>query len=135
GLENALRVMKSHSDRPGVGIRVDSGDIAAQCALYHQRIKEAGLGSRMIVFEDEVTPETVRKVYDHFRKATGREPTMLFPGAGGYWWRLVHRDTVAAAFKRSATGDHPNVKFSNSPGKESPGGDRRVYGRNDLRVT
>ena len=26
---------------------------------------------------------------------------MLFPGAGGYWWRLVHRDTLAAAFKRT----------------------------------
>ena len=46
----------------------------------------------------------------------------LFPGAGGYWWRLVERNTVAAAFKRSATGAHPNVKFSNSPGKESLGG-------------
>ena len=75
-----------------------------------------------------MTPEVVRQVYDHFREATGQEPTMLFPGAGGYWWRLVHRDTVAAAFKRTATGDHPNVKFSNSPGKESLGGYLRVYG-------
>ena len=59
---------------------------------------------------------------------------MLFPGAGGYWWRLVHRDTVAAAFKRSATGDHPNVKFSNSPGKESLGGYLRVYARGDTLI-
>jgi nicotinate phosphoribosyltransferase len=59
---------------------------------------------------------------------------MLFPGAGGYWWRLVHRDTLAAAFKRSATGNHPNVKFSNSPGKESLGGYLRVYGRGDTMV-
>jgi hypothetical protein len=59
---------------------------------------------------------------------------MLFPGAGGYWWRLVHRDTLAAAFKRSATGHHPNVKFSNSPGKESLGGYLRVYGRDDTLV-
>ena len=51
---------------------------------------------------------------------------MLFPGAGGHWWRLVHRDTVAAAFKRSATADRPNVKFSNSPGKESIAGYLRV---------
>jgi hypothetical protein len=47
---------------------------------------------------------------------------------------LVHRDTVAAAFKRSATGDHPNVKFSNSPGKESLGGYLRVYGRDDTLI-
>ena len=59
---------------------------------------------------------------------------MLFPGAGGYWWRLVHRDTVAAAFKRTATGDRPNVKFSNSPGKESIGGYLRVYGRGDTLI-
>jgi hypothetical protein len=59
---------------------------------------------------------------------------MLFPGAGGYWWRLVHRDTVAAAFKRSATGEHPNVKFSNSLGKESLGGYLRVYGRGEALV-
>ena len=59
---------------------------------------------------------------------------MLFPGAGGYWWRLVHRDTVAAAFKRTATGGHPNIKFSNSPGKESIPGRLRVYGDGDALV-
>ncbi len=134
GLENALRVMTKHRDKPGVGIRVDSGDIAEQCVAYHQRIREAGLPTRMIVFEDEVTPETVRKVYDHFRQATGEEPTMLFPGAGGWWWRVVHRDTLAAAFKRSATEDRPNVKFSNSPGKESLGGYLRVYERGDTLI-
>src|SRR5205823_2533842 len=131
GLENAMRVMTKHHDKPGVGIRVDSGDIAEQCALYHQRIKAAGLTPRMIVFEDEVNPDSVKQVYDHFRRVTGEEPTMLFPGAGGYWWRLVHRDTVAAAFKRTATEEHPNVKFSNSPGKESLGGYLRVYGQGD----
>ena len=134
GLENALRVIKAHPETQDVGIRVDSGDIAGQCVLYFQKIKEAGLTPRLIVFEDEVSPEIVHQVYDHFRQATGQEPTMLFPGAGGYWWRLVHRDTVAAAFKRSATRDHPNVKFSNSPGKESLGGYLRVYERGDTLI-
>ncbi len=134
GLQNALRVMKAHPGKFGVGIRVDSGDIAEQCVLYHRAMIEAGLSPRTIVFEDEVTPEMVRRVYDHFRQATGLEPTMLFPGAGGYWWRVVHRDTLAAAFKRSATGAHPNVKFSNSPGKESLPGYLRVYGRDDTLI-
>jgi nicotinic acid phosphoribosyltransferase len=134
GLENAMRVMKAHPENERVGIRVDSGDIAGQCVAYFQAMREAGLGPRMIVFEDEVTPETVREVYGRFRQETGQEPTMLFPGAGGYWWRLVHRDTVSAAFKRSATGPHPNVKFSNSPGKESLGGYLRVYGRDDTMI-
>src|SRR5947209_1410927 len=97
-------------------------------------MREMGIQPRLIVFEDEVSPEVIHKVYDHFRAATGQEPTMLFPGAGGWWWRLVHRDTLAAAFKRSATGDHPNVKFSNSPGKESLGGYLRVYARDDTLV-
>jgi nicotinic acid phosphoribosyltransferase len=134
GLENALRVMKAHSDVSDVGIRIDSGNLAEQVVLYFRAMRDAGLSPRLIVFEDEVGPEVVRQVYDHFRKETGQEPTMLFPGAGGYWWKLVHRDTVAAAFKRSATGDHPNVKFSNSPGKESLGGYLRVYGRDDTLV-
>jgi nicotinic acid phosphoribosyltransferase len=134
GLENALRVMKAHPETDRVGIRVDSGDIAGQCVLYFERMKAAGISPRLIVFEDEVTPEVVRQVHERFRQATGQEPTMLFPGAGGYWWRLVHRDTVAAAFKRSATADRPNVKFSNSPGKESLGGYLRVYGRDDTLV-
>lgn len=134
GLENALRVMKAHPETDQVGIRVDSGDIAGQCVLYFRKMKQMGISPRLIVFEDEVTPEVVHRVYDHFRKETGQEPTMLFPGAGGYWWRLVHRDTVAAAFKRSATGDHPNVKFSNTPGKESLGGYLRVYGQDDTLV-
>src|SRR5205085_7586436 len=99
-----------------------------------RQLRAHGISPRLIVFEDEVSPETVRRVYDHFRRETGEEPTMLFPGAGGYWWRLIHRDTVAAAFKRSATGDHPNVKFSNSPGKESLGGYLRVYGHGDALV-
>jgi nicotinic acid phosphoribosyltransferase len=134
GLENALRVMAAHPENNKIGIRVDSGDLAEQCVLYHRKMKEAGLGPRVIVFEDEVTPEVVRKVYEAFRTATGEEPTLLFPGAGGYWWRLVHRDTVAAAFKRSATADRPNVKFSNSLGKESLGGYLRVYADGDALV-
>jgi nicotinic acid phosphoribosyltransferase len=134
GLANALRVMRSHPETDQVGIRVDSGDIAAQCVLYFERMRALGITPRLIVFEDEVTPEAVRNVYDHFRRATGREPTLLFPGAGGYWWRLVHRDTLAAAFKRSATGDHPNIKFSNSPGKVTLGGYLRVFGRGDTLV-
>src|SRR5262249_53082856 len=39
-----------------------------------------------------------------------------------------------AAFKRTATGDRPNVKFSNSPGKETIGGYLRVYARDDVVV-
>lgn len=134
GLENALRVIRAHPESDRVGIRVDSGDIAGQCVLYFQKMRELGIEPRLIVFEDEVTPEVVQRVYGHFRQATGAEPTMLFPGAGGYWWRLIHRDTVAAAFKRSATGTHPNVKFSNTPGKESLGGYLRVYGDGDRMI-
>jgi nicotinic acid phosphoribosyltransferase len=134
GLENALRVIRSHPETDRVGVRVDSGDIAEQCALYFRKMKELGIKPRTIVYENEVTPELIRHVNQTFRKETGEEPTMLFPGAGGYWWRLVHRDSVAAAFKRSATGDRPNVKFSNSPGKESIGGYLRVFGRDDVLV-
>jgi nicotinic acid phosphoribosyltransferase len=134
GLENALRVIRSHPETDRVGIRVDSGDIADQAVLYFRKMKELGVKPRQIVFENEVTPEVIHDVYRTFRGQTGEEPTMLFPGAGGYWWRLVQRDTVAAAFKRSATEDRPNVKFSNSPGKESIGGYLRVYGRDDTLV-
>jgi nicotinic acid phosphoribosyltransferase len=134
GLENALRVIKSHPETDRVGIRVDSGDIAGQCVLYFEKIKKLGITSRQIVFEDEVTPEQVRRVYAVFREKTGQEPTMLIPGAGGYWWKLVHRDTVSAAFKRTATADHPNIKFSNSPGKETIPGYVRVYGRDDVLI-
>src|SRR5688572_31733942 len=87
GLENALRIIRSHPETDRVGIRVDSGDIAGQCVLYFEKMKELGIPPRAIVFEDEVSPEQVRKVYDVFRTRTGQEPTMLFPGAGGYWWR------------------------------------------------
>jgi nicotinate phosphoribosyltransferase len=134
GLENALRVIKAHPETDKVGIRVDSGDLAEQCVLYFESMRRAGISPRKIVFENEVTPELILQVYEHFRRATGQEPTMFFPGAGGYWWRLVHRDTLAAAFKRSATGEHPNVKFSNSPGKESMGGYLRVHAQDDTLV-
>jgi nicotinic acid phosphoribosyltransferase len=134
GLENALRVIRAHPETDRVGIRVDSGDIPGQCVRYFRALRSAGVTPRTIVFEDEVSPDSVRRVYEQFRRETGEEPTMLFPGAGGYWWRLVHRDTVSAAFKRSATGENPNVKFSNSPGKESLGGYLRVYGRGDVMV-
>jgi nicotinic acid phosphoribosyltransferase len=134
GLENALRVIKNHPETSRVGVRVDSGDIAEQCVLYFKKMQEAGIPPRGIVFEDEVTPDTVKRVYEVFRTQTGNEPVMLFPGAGGYWWKLVHRDTVSAAFKRTATADRPNVKFSNSPGKETIPGYIRVYGRGETLV-
>jgi nicotinic acid phosphoribosyltransferase len=134
GLENALRVMKAHPEAKEVGVRVDSGDIAGQCVLYFEQMRKAGITPRLIVFEDEMSPETIRQVLDHFRAATGTEPTMLFPGEGGYWWRLVHRDTVSAAFKRTATADRPNIKFSNSPGKETLPGYLRVYEQGDTLV-
>lgn len=134
GLENALRVIRSHPETDRVGVRVDSGDIAGQCVLYFQRMKQLGIPPRVIVFEDEVTPDAVKRVYDLFRTQTGTEPTMLFPGAGGYWWKLVHRDTVSTAFKRTATEDRPNVKFSNSPGKETIPGYLRVYGRGETLI-
>ncbi len=134
GLENALRVIRAHPETDRVGVRVDSGDIASQCVLYFEQIRAAGVTPRLIVFEDEVSPEAVRRVYDVFRAETGEEPTMLFPGAGGYWWKLVHRDTVSAAFKRTATAGRPNVKFSNSPGKETIPGTVRVFARGDTLV-
>ncbi len=131
GLENALRVIRAHPETDRVGVRVDSGDIAGQCVLYFQQMQNLGIPPRVIVFEDEVTPDAVRNVYDVFRTQTGIEPTMLFPGAGGYWWKLVHRDTVSAAFKRTATADRPNIKFSNSPGKETLPGHLRVYAQGE----
>ena len=134
GLENALRVIRSHPETNRVGIRVDSGDIAGQCVLYFESVRKLGIEPRIIVFEDEVSPEQVRNVYAVFREKTGLEPTMLFPGAGGYWWKLVHRDTVSAAFKRTATEDRPNIKFSNSPGKETIPGYIRVFGRGDTMI-
>lgn len=130
GLLNAIAALKAHPDATKAGIRVDSGDISAQCVDYHEAMREAQIHpERVIVFEDEVTPEGIVKVYTHFRTKTGAEPIMLFPGAGGYWWKLVHRDTLSAAFKRSWTAEDPNIKFSNSEGKESTPGIIRVYAR------
>ena len=100
GLENALKVIAKHKETTRVGVRVDSGNIEEQCVTYFQEMSNRGIDPRTIVFEDEVNPETVRRVYGFFKEKTGIEPTVLFPGAGGYWWRLVHRDTVSAAFKR-----------------------------------
>lgn len=134
GKENALAVIAAHPELAKVGIRVDSGDIARQCAELYEEMVKRGINPRTIVFEDEVSPEKIKEVYQFFREKTGQEPSMLFPGAGGWWWRDVHRDTVSAAYKRSATGNNPNVKFSNSPGKESLGGYLRVYGSGDTMI-
>src|SRR4029078_9340735 len=95
---------KAHPETDRVGIRVDSGDIAEQCVLYFRKLREAGIAPRLIVFEDEVAPETVRTFYDHFRRETGEEPTMLFPGAGGYWWRLVERGNATGCVKPTGAG-------------------------------
>lgn len=134
GFENAIRVIKAHPEATKVGVRVDSGDITAQVIQYYEGMKAAGIEPRTIVFEDEVTPSAVKQVYAAFREHTGVEPTMLFPGAGGYWWRLVHRDEVSAAFKRTSTNGKPNTKFSNTPGKESLSGQLRVWGRGDTMI-
>lgn len=131
GKENALAVIAAHPELMSIGFRVDSGDIAQQVVMLHQEMIARGIDPRTIVFEDEVSPEKIKQVYEFFREKTGAEPKNLLPGAGGWWWRDLHRDTVSAAYKRSATGKNPNVKFSNSPGKESLGGYIRVYGQGD----
>ena len=134
GMENAIRIMKKYPDNDKVGVRIDSGDIAGQCVRYYKKMKEEGIDNRLIVFEDEITPDRVREVHAFFRKETGIEPVILFPGAGGYYYRMFHRDTVSAAFKRSMTEDRPNIKFSNSPGKESIPGRIRVYEQGDILI-
>lgn len=135
GIENVLRCLKKHKDRAKLGARLDSGAIAKQCVQYYFAMRDAGLDYKKIVFEDEVTPETAREVFKYFREQTGVNPEeILIPGAGGYWWRLVHRDSISAKFARSATNGHPNVKFSNSPGKESLGGTLRVYAQGRILV-
>lgn len=147
GLENAIWVIKKHPDKTAVGIRVDSGDIKEQCVLYFLRMRKEGIkgqiairiegrdeSTRTIVFENEVTPDMVREVLGYFFKQTRIQPIMLFPGAGGYYYKDWHRDTVSAAFKRSKTENRPNTKFSNSPGKESIPGRVRVYSRDDVLV-
>lgn len=134
GMDNAIRIMKKHPDKGNVGVRVDSGNLAGQCVEYYMKMKSEGIEGRTIVFEDEVTPDKVREVFSVFREKTGVEPDMLFPGAGGYYYRRFHRDTISAAFKRSMTEYMPNTKFSNSPGKESLPGKIRVYERGDTLV-
>lgn len=129
GLRNVVTVIKKNPSKPNINARIDSGEIAKICILYYERMMTENISMRTIVFEDEVSPDKVRDVYDEFRKTTGVEPVMLFPGAGGYYNRLLHRDTVSAAFKRSMTNGNPNIKFSNSEGKESIPGTIRVYGR------
>src|SRR5438445_3362267 len=47
GLENALRVMKAHPEADQVGIRVDSGDLAEQCVLYFQQMRQLGITPRL----------------------------------------------------------------------------------------
>ena len=132
GMENTIKIMKKYPDNNKIGVRIDSGDIAGQCVRYYKKMKEEGIESRLIVFEDEVDPDKVREVYAVFKKETGVDPVVLFPGAGGYYYRLFHRDTVSAAFKRSMTKERPNIKFSNSPGKESIPGRIRVYEQGDM---
>jgi nicotinic acid phosphoribosyltransferase len=126
--------MLKHPDKPSIGTRVDSGNIAEQCVNQYFRMRAAGLSPRRIVFEDEVTPETARAVFAQFRDKTGLKPDMLFPGAGGYWWRNVHRDEISMGYKRSQTRGRPNCKFSNSPGKESIAGAVRVYAQGSTLV-
>jgi nicotinate phosphoribosyltransferase len=135
GLENAIAIMKKYPGNSKIGIRVDSGDISGQCIRYYKRMKEEGIENRLIVFEDEISPEKIKEVYTRFRNETGAEPdNILFPGAGGYYYRQFHRDTLSAAFKRSMTLENPNMKFSNSPGKESIPGRIRVYEHKDTLV-
>lgn len=38
---------------------VDSGDIAAQCVLYFEQMRTAGIEPRTIVFEAEVNPHDI----------------------------------------------------------------------------
>lgn len=130
GLDNYIAALKAVPEALAAGNRVDSGDIASQTVKYDKRTQAEGLGSRLQVYEDEVNPVKVREVEGVFVE-NGGDPMKILPGAGGYFQRGVHRDTTASVFKRSQTNGHPNMKFSNSPGKSSIPGNIRVYGVGD----
>src|SRR5207248_949799 len=57
GLQNAQRVMVNHPEAHQVGIRVDSGNIAEQCVLYFQRMKQLGIEPRLIVADASEPPQ------------------------------------------------------------------------------
>lgn len=134
GIRNVEKVLRAFPEKRGIGGRVDSGDIVTQCALYDNTIRRIDPKGRWVIYEDEVNPDKVREVERGFVRQTRRAPEKIFPGAGGYYDNKVHRDTVSAAFKRSQTGENPNIKFSNSPGKESIPGTVRVYDQDDTLV-
>ena len=134
GLENALRVIKNHPETDRVGVRVDSGDIAAQCVLYFQKMKTAGHPAAADRFRGRGdarggaarlrgVPRADRHRADD--ALPRRRRLLVAAGPPRYRERRVqaHRDR-----------DRPNVKFSNSPGKETISGYIRVYGRGDTMI-
>ncbi len=135
GLENALRVIQAHPETDRVGIRVDSGDIAEQCVLYFERMRKAGIPPRRIVFEDEVTPGTWSTRFtttSAARRGRSRPCSSPAPAVTGGGWSTATRWRPPSSARPPR--EHPNVKFSNSPGKESLGGYLRVHARGDTLV-
>ena len=136
GLENALRVMKAHPEtderrHPRRFRRHRRSSVSSTSS----KMRDMGLTPRLIVFEDEVTPEVVQQGLRSFPpgdRRRSRRCSFRGPAATGGGWSIATRWRRRSSAR--ATGDHPNVKFSNSPGKESLGGYLRVYGRDDTLI-
>lgn len=129
GMNNIIRVMKNHPEMPDLAARLDTEEeLAVQAIEAWNRMQAEGLGRRRIIPESSVRPEVIREVRRKFEAATGvSSQGILIPGVGGWFNLDLHRDTVSAAFKRSQTGNNPNMKFSR--GKGSIPGTIRVYER------
>ncbi len=80
GLINALRVIPAHPETTASRHPRRFGRHRRPVhPLSPRACKQAGIGARTIVFENEVTPETVRTVHERFRKRNRRGANDALP--------------------------------------------------------
>jgi nicotinate phosphoribosyltransferase len=110
--------------------RFDSGDIDSQNVEWTRMALSAGFAEEDRVVESGYTPAKARETRRKYSEA-GFDPEKIIVGAGGYFQSGCDRDAVSLVYKRSATEydgklEH-QLKFSDSPGKESLPGQIRIY--------
>lgn len=127
GLPAALRVMAEAPDS-GDSVRYDSGDKEAQYREVVRAGRELGLRPVHILEDSFDLPLTQR--FEDLRRALDVPEDTQFYGYGGFLVaqtanRTLTRDQVAAVYKLSQSGPHPNMKF----GDEAGAGKESIPGR------
>ena len=130
GIPMIYKLAKEFGSLKEIEPRFDSGDISRQGIIWRAKANDLPLTSHIAT--GDLNPTTYREIKITY-ETERNDPKDIKIGVGGYFEEGNTRSAISLAYKRSATMYdgvfEPQMKFSDTRGKESFPGVPRIYAR------